>query len=137
MKSPLSLPPAARLRTKREFDAVFEQGARVNGQLLAVLVRKSAGEESRIGIPCGKRFSKRAVDRNRFRRLIREVFRLHRREWKSPVEVVVLPRCRPAQCNFQLFEKEFLQLVAKAARKYENTKPATGNKDESSCSVKS
>ena len=74
MASRSGFPASARIRSQRDFDAVFQKGARAQGELVAVLARRTDGP-LRLGIPCGRRYSKRAVDRNRFRRLVREAFR--------------------------------------------------------------
>ncbi|MBI3817496.1 MAG: ribonuclease P protein component [Planctomycetes bacterium] len=111
-----TLSKKARLTSKRDFDGAFADGVRAHGSLLGIVLRRSPDGETRVGVPCGKRFSKRAVDRNRFRRLAREAFRLHRDEWPKGCEIVILPRCKPDACNFQLFEKELKSLVAKALR---------------------
>ena len=58
-----------RLRRQAEFDAVFRGGARVHGEQV-MLVGKLGAPGIRLGVPCGKRYSKRAVDRNRGKRLL-------------------------------------------------------------------
>lgn len=105
----------SRLRRGGEFDRVFAEGIRVHGSLLTVVGRANPGA-LRLGVPCGRRYSKRAVDRNRFRRLVREAFRAAERELPRGLDVVVLPRCRPGAARFDAFAREIPELVAKLAR---------------------
>ncbi len=45
--------------------------------------------ESRLGIVISKRILKRAVDRNRFKRIIREYYRGQKNKFLVPVDLVV------------------------------------------------
>ncbi|MBI2644363.1 MAG: ribonuclease P protein component [Candidatus Wildermuthbacteria bacterium] len=69
------LPPAFRLRRKRDFDFVFQKSrvSRANG--LTIRARENGLDVSRFGIMVSKKVSKQATKRNRFRRLIREAVR--------------------------------------------------------------
>lgn len=109
-------PNDARLRRRGEFDRVFAQGARVHGDRLTLLGARRSGE-TRLGVPCGRRYSKRAVDRNRFRRLVREAFRRARAGLPSGLDLVVLPRCRPEGASLAVFAEELPKLVERLARK--------------------
>lgn len=46
----------------------------------------------RLGLAISKKCAKRAVDRNRIKRIVRESFRLHRREGMPALDLVVLCR---------------------------------------------
>ena len=74
-----------RLRRRPEFDRVFKDAQlRVREGSLRALVRDNAGNTPRLGMVIAKRFAKRAVDRNRIKRRIRESFRA---QWPT------LPSC--------------------------------------------
>jgi ribonuclease P protein component len=105
-----------RLRRQGELDAVFRGGVRVHGDVVSVIGR-IVPEGFRIGILCGKRFSKRAVDRNRFRRIVRETARRASFEVQGGLELVVLPRCRPEQLSGAAVERELPRLVDRLMRK--------------------
>ena len=116
MASRFGFPPSARLRRQRDFDAVFESGVRVHGTLVSLIGRRTEGE-LRIGIACGKRYSKRAVDRNRFRRRAREAFRLSRGELPAGLDVVLLPTCKPPEPTYAAIALEVPALIRRLARK--------------------
>lgn len=65
-----------RLSQRRDFDAVFRQPAvRLNRGSLWLAGRPNALGEPRLGMVVAKRVLKRAVARNRAKRMIRESFR--------------------------------------------------------------
>ncbi len=66
---------AERLRKGREFDTAYSKGTVVSGPLLVVRVLPNGLELTRWGFAVGKRLAKRATDRNRLRRRLRELAR--------------------------------------------------------------
>lgn len=69
---------ARRLRLKREFDQVLRSPElRLRRRTLWAAARPNGAASARLGLIVGKRVLKRAVDRNRAKRLIRESFRQH------------------------------------------------------------
>jgi len=83
---------AGKLTMKSEFDEVKASGLKWNDPLFTFLaVPASDGEGARCGIICSRRFDKRAVVRNRARRLLWEAFRLLK-ERIPPCRIVMIPR---------------------------------------------
>lgn len=73
--SSTGFPRAARLLSKPEFDSAFG-GLRRHSDWFTAHVRQTPGARVRLGLAVGRRVSKRAVERNRLKRLVRERFRL-------------------------------------------------------------
>ncbi len=98
-------PRSARLNGKRDFDRVFAQPRRQSDRYFTILYRSSEPDEPpRLGFAVSKRIEKRAVGRNRIKRLIRETFRLHQDNLGS-FDVVVLPKPAAAKAdNAQLIQ---------------------------------
>lgn len=69
-------PKDARLRNPAEFRLVYATGKRYEGRLFTAFVRPNGLERQRLGITASKKVSRRAVERNRLKRLLRETFRL-------------------------------------------------------------
>jgi len=82
---------SARLRTRSQFQYVKTNGPRCAGRHCVVSIASPADGRRRFAIITSRRYSKRAVDRNRARRLLRETYRLLLPRMQ-PVWVVFIPR---------------------------------------------
>lgn len=81
MTKRFGLSKAERLKSRKEIDALFEKRQRFSVYPLQVWygIETITGEkEVRMGVSCSKRLFKRAVDRNRVKRIIREAYRLQK-----------------------------------------------------------
>lgn len=97
------LPRENRLTHASEFARVFEQPLRSGDQYFTVLYRTTDGGCARLGLAVSKKRMRRAVDRNRVKRLIKESFRLHRSELGSTDVVVMARRDLRSDDNRDLF----------------------------------
>ena len=86
-----------RLKSARDFDAVFAEKNSVAGKWIILFGKHHGGELSRLGISISRRAGI-AVVRNRFKRLCREAFRLAQYELPKGWDWIVLPR-RPSPTN--------------------------------------
>ncbi len=84
-------PRTLRLLRKTQFDLVFKQGNRVPRKHLLMFVKPNTLSSPRLGIATGKRYGK-AVERNRAKRIVREVFRRFIRQHLAGIDLVVLVR---------------------------------------------
>lgn len=81
-----------RLLKPAEFRQVFGGSPlRCSDKMLTVLAIPNDLPYSRLGLAIAKKSVRRAVDRNRVKRLVREHFRLHA-EQIPPVDIVVMAR---------------------------------------------
>ncbi|HET8876522.1 MAG TPA: ribonuclease P protein component [Casimicrobiaceae bacterium] len=67
-----------RLRGAGAFATVFKTGARHDGQFLQLIATPAAQSPGRVGYVIGRKVMRRAVDRNRLRRRLREIVRAAR-----------------------------------------------------------
>ena len=72
-----------RLLKSSEFQLVYKQGEWVANRELVVNYKRHQQPFSRLGITVSKKVSKRAVDRNRIKRLFREWFRKNKQSCQS------------------------------------------------------
>ncbi|MDX6288991.1 MAG: Ribonuclease, partial [Blastocatellia bacterium] len=75
MKVSEALPKRRRLHARAEFQKVYAEGQRYDGRLLAAFLRKNQVTEQRLGVTASTKAIGKSVDRNRAKRLLRELFR--------------------------------------------------------------
>ena len=68
------LPRTERIRRRSDFQEVYERGTRVQGRYATLFVFRRGLDVGRLGVAATKKLGG-AVQRNRAKRLIREVFR--------------------------------------------------------------
>ena len=73
----LRLPPERRMRRPAEFKHVYAAGRRLGNEFFTVNAQANGLTGARLGMSIAARILRRAVDRNRLRRLIRESFRVN------------------------------------------------------------
>jgi len=99
-----------RLTRRAEFDAVYRNGRRRSSRQFTVFFAANGLSETRFGMSVG-RAQGDAVVRNRIRRRVREMLRLHRGEIPSGWDLIVHPRASVAKGEFRLLSDELLGLV--------------------------
>lgn len=73
--SRFTLGPERRLRRTAEFKQLYASGRRLGAEPFTAIVRPNQAGTARLGMSVAARILRRAVQRNRVRRLIRESFR--------------------------------------------------------------
>lgn len=106
-------PRAARLVRRADFDAVYQQGRRRSSRQFVVFYRANGLGLSRFGMSV-KRALGGAVVRNRIRRRVREIIRLHRQEIASGWDIVIHPRSSVATAPFAALAAELVDLLRSA-----------------------
>jgi ribonuclease P protein component len=105
--------PDQRLHTPAEFGRVFAEPARSSDRFFTVLARPSGRSGARLGLTVSRRAAKRAVDRNKLKRLARESFRQHPE--LPPWDFVVLARAGADRAERKALraslDKHFAQLT--------------------------
>ena len=103
-----------RIKQSRDFARARAQGERLaQGSLVANWLKLGAGSATRLGVVTSKKIGG-AVERNRARRLLREVFRLHQHDLRQPVDLVLVARPSIAGKEFAGVEKDFMTALQKA-----------------------
>ena len=109
----MGFPRASRLLRRADYDAVYREGRRRSSREFAVFLRPNGLELSRFGWSI-KRALGSAVKRNRMRRRIREIIRLHRQEIAPGWDIVIHPRTTVATANFTALSEELVKLLPRA-----------------------
>ena len=109
-KSGLEYPRDARLVRKAEFDAVYRAGKRRSSSHFTVFLKTNDLPQSRFGFSI-KRALGGAVVRNRIRRRIREIVRLHREEISAGWDIVIHPKSSVAKAPFTALTADLVRLL--------------------------
>lgn len=109
-KSGQKYPREARLVQKAQFDAVYRAGKRRSSSHFTAFVKANDLPQSRFGFSIKKALGG-AVVRNRIRRRLREIARLHREEIPAGWDIVIHPKSSVAKAPFEALTADFLRLV--------------------------
>lgn len=93
-----------RIRRRTEFQEIYEKGARISGRYLTLFVLGRQGGPSRLGVTATKKLGS-AVERNRAKRVVREVFR--QSDTPDGFDLVVLPRRAMFDATFEHVQADF------------------------------
>jgi ribonuclease P protein component len=107
-----AFPKRLRLLGNDEFRAVIAKRYRCGNDLMAMYASPNGLGDCRLGVSAGKAVGN-AVVRNRFKRLVREVFRMHRQEITAGVDYVVIAGKAAKELAFNDVEESFLKLASK------------------------
>lgn len=111
----LGLPRTWRLLHRAEYDAVYSQGRRRTSREFTVFLRPNDLQISRFGWSIKKAVGN-AVRRNRIRRRLREILRLHRGEIALGWDIVIHPRSSAGTAPFVALADELLKILPRANR---------------------
>lgn len=101
------------IRTRGDFERIYESGTRVSGRLMTLFVRPNDGSAPRLGIAATRKLGP-AVVRNRAKRLVRELFRHNKPA--AGVDLVVIPRREMLDAPYTSLEAEFRDLYDRRHR---------------------
>lgn len=107
----------ARLSSKADIERAVKRGERCRVGFFSVRwIERQGGvaeEPSRFCVAIGRQQAKRAVDRNRLKRLVREFVRLNRRSIRKGLDVAILAN-RFKYMSYKELESEMKELFRRA-----------------------
>ena len=123
-----ALPKRCRISARADFQKVYAAGQRYDGRLMAAFLRKNEFGYHRLGLTASTKAVGKAVDRNRARRVLREIFRRSGAELgglQRHYDWVINAKRALLNSNEELRFREFRKIVEQVARnERENKTPS-------------
>ena len=104
------------LEAKVRRSAIFGEalsGQRAVGRYMVMGAHSGDDSNRRLGVIASRRTFRRAVDRNRAKRMLREAFRLNRPSFLKEHDVILIARRRILSASLDRLERELLALAGK------------------------
>jgi ribonuclease P protein component len=121
-----ALPAAERIRRRPEFERVYNAGAKAHGRFMTVFVLPNGGTAPRLGVAATRKIGS-SVDRNRAKRLAREVFRRHK--MVAGLDIVVVPRREMLDAPFASLEADYHAALQRSGRESSSSSPGRPRRD--------
>ena len=108
------------IRRNSEYGRVYARGKSYVNPALVLYVLKTRGKKTRVGLTATKKIG-HAVQRNRLRRQLREIYRLHETSFARGYDLVVVARSRAIGADYAALEHAYLSLAARLGLLTQNT----------------
>ncbi len=95
-----------RLLKRKEFQLVFEKGEKFENNQLKIYALSNGNSVSRLGLVVGRKFGN-SPRRNRFKRILREAYRLNKSLLNNAADIVVIPRPGLTELTLKAIEDKF------------------------------
>ncbi len=106
-----------RIRGEKQYREHFQHARRSQTPALVVYLRPSPRAEARLGLAVSRKVGT-AVQRNRVKRRLREIFRKRKASWLHfkgkacrGFDVVIRPKAPAAQCTYRQLEEQLQQAL--------------------------
>jgi ribonuclease P protein component len=105
--------PDQRIRRRAEFRQVYDHGTRIRGRYSTLFILANKLDVGRLGIAATRKLGG-AVQRNRAKRLIREVFR--RNNVASGFDIVIVPKRELLDASLTVLEADYRDILERRLR---------------------
>ena len=104
--------PETTVKENYLFRRIYRKGASAVEPCMVVYCQKNRRGQTRLGVTVSTKLGK-AVVRNRARRQMRELWRLHKDEMVSGHDMIIVVRSRATRTPYCLLEKQYLDALEK------------------------
>jgi ribonuclease P protein component len=105
---------AEHVRKRADFELIYQTGFKRSGRLMTLFTKEREAGAARLGIAATRKMGG-AVERNRAKRVVREVFRHHKPS--SAIDIVVIPRREMLDAPYERVESEFRSLLQRSPKR--------------------
>jgi ribonuclease P protein component len=113
MTSGQGLARPERVRRRPEFERAYSTGIRTHGRFMMLFVVPNGGTSPRFGVAATRKLGA-AVERNRAKRLARELFRRHK--IAAGLDIIIVPRREMLDAPFASLEADYLATLERRHR---------------------
>ena len=103
---------AVTLKENYEFRRLYQKGASAVSPVMVLYCRKNRLGHNRLGLVSSTKLG-HAVVRNKLRRRLRAIYRIHEAELKSGYDIVIVCRAASVEARYQRLERDFLRIMRK------------------------
>lgn len=107
------LPRPQRVTKRTAWQQLHARGTTAHGRDIVLKYRRTGGNPTKVGFIVGTRTSKKATERNRVKRRLRNIIRKHRSRLVSGYDIALISRPRIITASFVELEDQVLQLLRK------------------------
>ena len=100
------------LKLNHLFRRLYQKGKSAANKYLVIYCRRNGSAGNRIGYTVSSKLG-HAVVRNRVRRRLREIYRLHESQFRPGWDLVVVARSRAVDAPYKKLEGAYLSLAGK------------------------
>ena len=100
------------LKKNHEFRRLYNKGKSAVSQLVVVYSRRNGKPENRLGITVSTKIGN-AVQRNRVRRRLKEIYRLNEGKLATGYDIVIVARVRSRYAGYHELESSVVALMKK------------------------
>ena len=100
------------LKQNHLFRRLYRRGASAANRYLVLYCRRNGSDGNRVGLTVSAKLG-HAVVRNRLRRRLREIYRLHEGAFRRGYDIVVVARGRAVDAPYGQLERAYLALAGR------------------------
>ena len=100
------------LKKNHEFKRLYNKGKSAVSGCAVVYCRRNGRSENRLGVTVSTKIGG-AVQRNRIRRRLKEIYRLNEQKLRAGHDIVVVARIRSRSASYKELESSVLSLFSK------------------------
>lgn len=107
------LPKENRLKNKKDFEKVFKKGKGCGEDFLYVKFLGNSLKDSRFGFIASTKFSKKAVERNKIKRALREAIKKRLNLIKKGIDVIIIASPGLKKSKEEVLDKKIEKIFKK------------------------